>query len=147
MKNQIFFLLAFSGILFASCEKSNHKPNHREDHCGCDPQIICTMEVVSLNLSVTDQNGQPVILDKIVTGRSNGQIFEFPQREWNQNSNQYTFWSDGQRKVTQKMGESILVKGFRDGNQIFSQTFKVGHDCCHVLLKEGNREIVVNTTP
>jgi hypothetical protein len=38
-----------------------------------------------------------------------------------------------------------VVKGFKNGAEIFSQNFIVGHDCCHIELKEGNPEIKINT--
>lgn len=142
-------LTCFSLVLLAfSCKEES--PWQQLDNTSnlCAADVICTEMFASLLLNVKDQHGRTVKLDKVVSARSNGQQFEFKPEPWMEGdtSGNYVFWTDSQLKQTQKQGENLVVKGFRNEQVVFAASTKVGHDCCHVQLKDGPLNIVVQVS-
>ena len=144
MRYSLLTLIMMLALLGGACKKSQTEPN-LEETPHCDSTLMCTMEFKSLIMDVKDQNGQVLVLDKVVSTRSNGEEFSFKREPFigMETSGRYAFWSDGQFKITKKTGEYILVKGIRNNQEIFQRNFKVGHDCCHVLLIEGNTNATI----
>lgn len=138
-------------LLSSSCsEKSKTVPLEScQGQCGCDSinSIMCTEELRSLILQARNLNGMPLVLDKIISTRSNGQQFEFKREAFvgMDTAAGYAFWSDVKFDNTRKAGEAILVKGIKNNQELFSRSFKIAHDCCHVVLVEGNTSVTVPT--
>ena len=130
----------------ASCKKADHKLVE-DGHCGCDKNMICTEEFRSLVLNVKDKQGKPVVLDAIFTYKESTQekiivddlSFQEPPYQGS-----YSIWNDLQLKTSSKHGETIRVVGMIKTKEIFSQPFKVGHDCCHVVKLEGPDTIEID---
>ena len=55
----------------------------------------------------------------------------------------YPILTDGDMDQTNKNGADFEFTGLKDGKVSVKQTFKIGHDCCHVKLLSGNTVIVV----
>jgi hypothetical protein len=109
--------------------------------------MICTEEFRSLVLNVKDKQGKPVVLDAIFTYKESTKekiivddlSFQEPPYQGN-----YSIWNDLQLKTSSKHGETIRVVGIIKSKEVFSQQFKVGHDCCHVVKLEGPDTIEID---
>jgi uncharacterized protein YrzB (UPF0473 family) len=133
--SSLFFILAFS-----SCDKS-------ELPTECSPEVMCTTEFSRITLQVKDQNGNPVLLDKLVSVKSNtGEqiLVDDLKNESSIKQGDYIVWSDLQKDKTSRDGESIQVLGYKDGIELVNQNYKIGRDCCHIEKKDGSSELVVS---
>jgi len=56
----------------------------------------------------------------------------------------YPIFSDVHRVQYQNSTASISFKGFISENEVVTENYVVGADCCHVRLISGNTEIILD---
>ncbi|MCX2679862.1 hypothetical protein OOZ15_07940 [Galbibacter sp. EGI 63066] len=132
-------------ISFLGCSDKDDN----DDQSGCSG-LACTEQFVTITVSVKDPVGDPVALDsfavttidsgKDITREVNDSEFEMMKA-----SGTYPLFGDEHRKTYEKTTVEVNFKGFDESDQeIVSAYFKVGADCCHVYLAEGETDIVID---
>ena len=137
MKTSVYSILLL--LFFAGCEKD--LPN------DCSNQA-CTMDFRTITLTVKDPENNPVALDSfMVTNLENGndltrELNSTELEEMKKNGVYPLFGDEYARDYSNKEVE-INFKGYIDNREIINSYFKVGADCCHVLLISGDPEISI----
>ncbi len=128
---KILLSLAFSALLFYSCEDDGLSPS------DCAEDLVCTEELRYFTYSPTE-NGAPLLLDNYyVKNIDNGNIYSNSTLNISLNEGQYFLISDAWMNEIQKSGTIIRFFGVKN-NQIILQTeFTIGHDCCHITAISG----------
>jgi hypothetical protein len=142
MKNTFFSLIL---IFTLSACKDKRK---EVDPCGCAGSINCTLEYRNITIDITDKNGKPYLLDKYkVTRAEDGREIIIKTDEYTailQSLGKYLFVGDGHQSLTDKCGKLFRFTGWKDGKEVISKDYLVAHDCCHILIKEGDTKVVIN---
>ena len=136
MKRMFYFFLLTS---FMGCFDN-------KDDCG---DALCTEVYKTIVIYVKDSNGNTVSLDafevydinsgKYITREITQADFEIMRKE-----GIYPLFGDEHVLKYQNTKASVNFKGFIDGNEILNSIFVVGADCCHVLLYEGETDIIID---
>ncbi len=136
MKKIIYFFLLIS---FAGCD------DNRSD-CS---NVACTEEFKTIMVIVKDLDEIPVALDKFeVIDINSGEDItrNVGQAEFEMLKENGTYPLFGDEFVAKFLNSktSVNFKGFDDGNEIVNSTYIVGADCCHVLLYEGDTNLIID---
>jgi hypothetical protein len=137
MKTSVYFLLLL--LFFAGCE--NNDPN------DCTNQA-CTMEFRTITVTIKNSENDPVALDSFkVTNLENGDDLtrdhnnaEFDSMREN---GVYPLFGDEYARDFSNQEVEINFKGYIDDQEIISSDYKVGADCCHIILISGDPEISI----
>lgn len=137
MKTSVYSILLL--LFFAGCE--NNDPN------DCANQA-CTMDFRTITLTVKDPENNPVALDSIkVTNLENGvdltRELNNVEFEAMREVGVYPLFGDEYVRDFSNKEVEINFKGYIDHQEIINSDFKVGADCCHVLLISGVPEISI----
>jgi hypothetical protein len=147
MKTTILLSL-ISILAFISCDKSEVKCSEPKEVPGdCSPDVMCTADFRYITLNLKDQNGNPVLLDKVISlkSRTGEQIIvDDLKNEFSLKQGDYIVWSDAQKDKTKRDGDLIQLVGYKNGAEIVKQNFTIGHNCCHIEKKDGPSELVVS---
>ncbi|MCE7038802.1 hypothetical protein [Dyadobacter sp. CY312] len=140
MKNIILFIF-LTGI-FTTCTKEDVAP------CACVDNRACTEEYRILNIEITNAAGQPYILDSYYTTKVEDNL-KFNLQTDSRDSlasitGEYPVAEDQLFQFTDRCGKEFKFTGIKNGVEVISQTYTVAHDCCHVVINEGEVKIVVN---
>ena len=130
------FILA---LLQTSC-------NSDDDNSGDCDNIACTAIFIRINVTVVDENQDPVALDAFeVINTQNGQdmTIELSPSEFEgaQEFGLYPLIEDGVLGLNQE--RDVEFRGFIGGEEVVSGNYTVGTDCCHVSLKSGNPQLTL----
>lgn len=137
MQNKIILIL-LSCFLFVNCD------------CNCNSEcegIACTEEFVTIVVTITDQDQNPVILDdyKVFNLDSNKDIssdlndyYQFYPYD-----GVYPIFDDRYQQEYQNQEIELQFIGYIDGQEVINEHYLVGADCCHVYSTSGNYEITI----
>ncbi|MFZ1705779.1 MAG: hypothetical protein WAT79_15640 [Saprospiraceae bacterium] len=141
MKSILYLMLGFwLVVLNSSC----HRCNDNENDCPVD--ISCTEIFVSIIVPLEFKNYSYNDLKYAQTIR---------KRDGNILSIHYylplalgpfyaTIIDDNEMEKVKKSGEPILFKVYNDlEEEIYSEEFIIGHDCCHVVKISGKDKIIL----
>ncbi len=136
---KIFFailIISFSFVLLDSC-------NQKVDSCTDD--IICTQEFASVAMQVTDTLNKPYILDsfKVINAVTSTVIIDVKPNKLVDTTGYYTIFSDTYMDKVEKDGTVFNFHGWGGANLKVNEEFKIGHNCCHIVQKNGKAKIVV----
>ncbi len=142
-KMRLIFVLFSFLVLLVNCSDDDD-----DTVIDCE-RIGCTEQFVTLTVNVRDASGVVIPLDAFeviitatgedITREVSGQEFE----NFRQNGTYPLFGDEFAEKYRNKT-EVISFKGFIEGKQVVNNSYKVGADCCHVLLIDGNPNITVD---
>ena len=116
----------------------------------CTENIACTRQFEILTVKISDHLGEPIPLDNYFTlDLPNGNIYDFQNQDdyldsVSKANGNYILLTDGQMNIINKSGTRFTFKGFVNNMEVVSENYLIGHDCCHVVLMEGNTEIILN---
>ncbi len=127
--------------LAATCQKKDSGASN--DQNPCDPGMMCTMEFRVLHLNVVDNDGTPVELDEYYTEFEDFR-YTTERNEFQKKEGFYPVSDDGSMNKLSFTGEFGKFVGLKNGEKVVEQTLKIGKDCCHVLLMEGDKKLVVD---
>ncbi|MFD2518299.1 hypothetical protein [Salinimicrobium flavum] len=138
IKNPCTLLFLCLVFLFQSCsEKDNEK---------CDG--ACTEEYRTIIVKIVDSEDQPVALDSFkVVNLKNGRDLTIQVEEEVLQSirerGSYPLFSDKyvQEYIQQQL--DINFTGLIEGEEVVSEDYKVGADCCHVYHISGDLELTL----
>ncbi|MCF2446235.1 hypothetical protein L0657_19920 [Dyadobacter sp. CY345] len=138
----VYFLLI---LISSNCKK---EVDEATDPCNCTTAVNCTENYITLVLTVTNTSGQPVDLDDYYTTKiSTGEKINLKNAEFDSlrgTMGEYPILADGQKDMTEKCGTDFEFTGIKNGNEIVKRTYKIGHDCCHVKILEGDPNIIIS---
>ena len=132
MKSSI--ILIFVITLLSSCKNA-------DEQCGM--QQVCTEEFRSIVLSISDKNGNPIILDSYsVTNQATEKVYNYTSDTLIQEG-QYILADDRLMDDVVRNGNSFLFVGMLSNQEVVRETYVIGHDCCHIQLLSGNTDIII----
>jgi hypothetical protein len=110
----------------------------------CPQDLICTEIFVSVQVHITNSNGQAVVLDSyysknIVSGEK--YTWESWQGSLPENNGYYPILTDSQLHSISAEGTPIEFVGFKNGAEVVNRVFVIGHDCCHIKAVTEDLEI------
>lgn len=139
MKKTLLSLILILSI-FLSCQEDENS------HPECKT-VNCTFNLISIGITITDQQGNPVALD---TYRSRNLR---TKKEYNlqdpyddilvRKGGTYPVASDIHIEDFRFTGDFVEFVGKRHGKEVIRQLFVIGRGCCHVMLLEGEQEVTI----
>ncbi|NJW52460.1 hypothetical protein [Salinimicrobium oceani] len=104
---------------------------------------ICTEEYRTIVVKIVDTEGDPVALDdfQVFIAGTNREITITPDAQTfalMQQHGSYPLFSDKFVPEFAQQQLDLVFTGILDGQEIVSEAYKVGADCCHVFLVSGN---------
>lgn len=112
---------------------------------GCR-NSICTAIFVMINVTIEDENGDPVVLDdfEIINLENNSAIdLNMSQFEIDQNAANgiYTIMTD--LAMDQNEVLNLQFIGFLNSQEVLRRDYVIEKDCCHIQLVSGNTEVIL----
>lgn len=140
MQTILKVLACLSMITLVLCDKSS------TDDCN---DIACTLQFAYLTVKVIDSQSQPVALEsyKVILTEDGSDIT--PENLYddliaNRDDGIYVVFSDNYADEYQNKTVTIRFTGFIDAEQVVSEEFTVGADCCHVKMITNSNVININ---
>ncbi len=140
--NKLF--LATLCLLFSLWQSScNSDDNNNDANAQCE-DTFCTEIFIRINVSVTDQDQNPVALDTFtVTNLANGNDMTVELSDLElanaQETGLYPLTQDGVLDINQV--RQLQFKGFISDQEVVSGDYTVSTDCCHVGLDAGDLDL------
>jgi hypothetical protein len=137
MKNVYLIILILFGTI--SCQK--------EDPQDCAENVACTEEFATVSVKIFDLSGDPIIFDhhRTIVKETNEVIFEKELTSVPPYSQKYhTILTDNEMSHLAISGTFLVFEGLINDVVVLSQEYVIGHDCCHIELIEGPKEIIMN---
>jgi len=109
---------------------------------SCDSSCVgvaCTEEFRSIVVTIQNTAGQPITLD-LYTVEERGQML---WRDTGQEDGQYTLLTDALQESFENREATVTLFGFIDNEEVVSQDYVIGADCCHIFLVSGPLEIII----
>ena len=122
------FLPLFA-LIVVSCNDDNN----------CNGNLVCTEEFRTVLIEIVDGDGEPVTLDSYTV--TNLDTETTLQVEDVPGISGYPIANDALLDELPRDGHNLELVGLLNGAEVVRETFLVGHDCCHVILLEGNTTI------
>ena len=142
-KMRLISVLFSSMIFLVNCSDDDDNGSVNCENIGCTEQFV------TLTVTVKDPSGVVIPLDAFeviitktgedITREVSGQEFE----TFRQNGT-YPLFGDEFAERYKNKTELINFKGFIEDQEVVNSSYKVGADCCHVLLIDGDPNIVVD---
>lgn len=130
----LYFLIAFSISLF-SCEDEETKIDE------CNAPRACTYDLRSVSIEIKNTDGEPVILDDFYTFFDSRKKLEYEY--FSKENGVYPVLTDSEISHLDRSGTTLIFVGEKDGKNLVEHQMVIGHDCCHVILIEGDDKIVI----
>lgn len=143
---KVLALCMLSVVWVLSCDKATLTDEEME-RCR---DVYCTAVVETIKLTVVDQSGNPVALDRIkVTRAADGKDLteSYTDDEWAafQQLGSYPLLNDGHEGDVPKFRDTnIRFQGYVGNREVVSADYVATFTCCHIDLVSGEQELVVN---
>ncbi|PRX54189.1 hypothetical protein [Flagellimonas meridianipacifica] len=138
------FLATLSLVLSLWQTSCNSDDDANDDTNAQCEETICTLVFIRINVSVTDQDENPVALDSFtVTNLANGNDMTISLSESERiaarETGLYPLTQDGILDLNEE--RQIQFKGFINDEEVVSSDYTVSTDCCHVGLDSGDLQL------
>ncbi|MEP2278749.1 hypothetical protein [Maribacter sp.] len=138
---KIIFVV-FSIFLVACNDKGN---TTEQQDCS---NTICTLNFVTITVSVKDALGEPIALDSYEvidteTGKNLAADFNGDEYQYLKEQGIYPIISDANRVQYQNSTATLTFKGSIANEEVINEAYEVAADCCHVSLITGKTAIVL----
>lgn len=137
--NKPFKLIAIAlSLLLATSQMSC-------DEDVCD-DVACTLVLIQLSVTVTDENQDPVELDSFevinLDTNENITVSLLPEEleEWLRQG-RYPLVEDGSIGIN--LEQEIQFRGFIDTQEVIRSNYIVSSDCCHISLVSGDVDLTL----
>lgn len=118
----------------ASCEKNNG---------NCPEDLMCTMVFKSIQINITDPAGNPITL---TSAKISSQHLQAPINPLDHSvlPGVYELVNDGHMQfLSNREAREFLFEGWIGDEKVVHEVYQIKHDCCHVVLESGNKEVVI----
>ncbi len=132
MRYLFIFITLF---VFFSCEKEEEQP--------CADNQICTDVFITVSIEVTDQNGDPVMLDNYYTFIDQRNRFDFTDSNYGFGEGVYVVATDNEMDEIDFGGTNVVFVGELGGVNVVEQPMILSKDCCHIELVQGETTIQI----
>ena len=134
--------LVFLSIFLVAC---NNNDDAEQQDCS---ETICTLNFVTITVSVKDASGEAIALDtyEVIdndTGEDLAADLNGEEYQYLKEQGFYPIISDANRVQYQNTTATLTFKGYVANEEVINEDYEVGADCCHVSLITGNTEIVL----
>lgn len=135
------FLIAFT----ISCSKKESGAENKQD-CG---KVACNEMLQSIDVSIVDQNDEPVALDRLKVTRIMDRkdiTREYNDHEWNifRQLGRYPLVGDNDEKyIPAFKNTSLRFQGYIGDHQVVLANYIVTFGCCHIELVSGKLNLTV----
>ncbi|MEP6262520.1 MAG: hypothetical protein ABJ092_13145 [Gillisia sp.] len=132
----------FSTILFTCLLLLFQSCSEKDKECSG----ICTEEYRTIVVEIKTSEGEPVILDenKVVEENSGRYLTIQPDDTTLMNERGlYPIFSDRYAQEFRQRQIQIKFTGYIEGEEVVSEVYSVGADCCHVYYISGDLEPVI----
>ncbi len=127
--NAIRFLLLPIFIFAFGCDESKNQAD-------CPEDLMCTEEFRMITVKILQDN-EPVSLDYFKTiNMDSGVIHDFQNLPL-LDDGVYPVLTDLKFGEVEKNGTNYRFEGSIQDAVVVDQVFKIGHDCCHIIVLEG----------
>lgn len=127
-------LVIFSSLFMLSCDDSNN-----------DKEVMCTEQFEFIPVKVQYADETPVALDSYKVMWEGRDITE--KELYSKEPGAYIILSDYMKDDLWRKNTEITVFGYLNGNEVFSETYKVGADDCHILYEDTKPLIITIERP
>jgi len=140
MKN--IFLLTLILLAQVSC-------NDLDDKLADCSGVACTEEFVTLIVSVQDNSGVAIPLERFEVINSETQenvaiALSDSELRFSQLTGEFPLYNDLSVATDQNTSKTLIFRGYINENIVAEAEFVVAADCCHVRLVSGDTIILVN---
>lgn len=150
------YLLGLAAVLsFIACnvtKKTTQKTGEKtvtattNTNKDCPEDLLCTMDYRMINVQIKSANNQQTPLDEVRifltdNPRVNLKTLSTEDLQSSMEAGRYIIAEDGNMSQLMKSGSKITLVGYKDGIEKVKEHFVIGHDCCHVVLISGPKEI------
>lgn len=127
----------FTGLflLFQSCSEKDKECNG-----------ICSEEYRTIVVEIKDSEGEPVVLDSFkVEDLSSGRDLTIQPDDpaYMRERGLYPIFSDRYAQEYRQRQIQIKFTGYIEGEEVVSEVYRVGADCCHVYHVSGDLKLVL----
>lgn len=149
MKYWIFLLpLLVTAMSCHSRKQTTAQEVASGDKKDCPEDLMCTMDYRMITVHVRNDQHQSIRMDSI-------RVFltEDPSVSLSRSSSEemqdglghgvFRIADDGNMHLVQKEGSKVTFLGFIGGKQVTKADYVIGHDCCHIRLISGPKEISI----
>lgn len=114
----------------------------------CPEDLMCTMDYRMITVQVKNDKSQNTRLDSISVFLTDNPSVSLTKAsaEGLQAALGYGvvhIAEDGNMNMVQKEGSKVTFLGFIAGKQVAKADYVIGHDCCHIKLVSGPKEITL----
>lgn len=139
-----FLTMVYMAFFILACSKDNKKS---KENCGVN--TVCTQNYVTIGVTIEDTSSVKIVLDsyKVIDITTKEDLTIPYSREEFENyrdTGYYPIFSDAYRVQYQNSKVTISFIGYISDNEVVTEEFIVGADCCHVSLFSGNTKIVLD---
>jgi hypothetical protein len=136
-------LLAFYLISFVLMSFSCSKEKIETPDTAC-AGALCTAQFAMLNIHVKDAKGAELPMNEIKV-TANGKLIRTETIPSFGSTASYTVSDDSFLNGTLARNSQIdiQVEGIKGSKSMFTKTITIGSDCCHIFLKSGTLDVVV----
>jgi len=139
-----FLTMVYMAFFILACSKDNEKS---KENCGVN--TVCTQNYVPIGVTIEDTSSVKIVLDsyKVIDITTKEDLTIPYSREEFENyrdTGYYPIFSDAYRVQYQNSKVTISFIGYISDNEVVTEEFIVGADCCHVSLFSGNTKIVLD---
>lgn len=128
-------------------QKTSVGPNtsstsERASQNDCPPDLICTMDYRVIGVKLTSEKN--VIPDEyrvFLTDNPRIILRKADTKESVDRGGNLIIAEDANMSKVSKSGSKVTFVAYANGEQIIKEQYVIGHDCCHIKLMEGPKEI------
>jgi len=136
--------MVYLAFFILACSKDNEKS---KDDCG--ENTVCTQNYVTIGVTIEDTSSVKIVLDSYkvidITTKEDLTIpYSKEEFENYRETGYYPIFSDAYRVQYQNSKTTISFIGYISDNEVVTEEFIVGADCCHVSLFSGSTKIVLD---
>lgn len=124
-------------ILFASCSNDN------ETEQPCIGNQICTDILVTINLTIIDEEGNPVVLDEYYTFIDSRTRIDLDRSAQQIEDGVYPVATDNNIEEIAFEGTTVVFVGVLEGENVIENTMVIEKDCCHISLVRGETGLIL----